>query len=202
MILHLAATAAAAVAFTEFIGYWLHVLLHSERIEFLSRNHMIHHLLVYAPNKPMRPSRDYLESTYGRANILGLGVEWLVPVAVILSLLLPTLRLIGFPALEQALFTGVSLGWGWLMFGYMHDAMHRKSFWMEGSPLLSGWFTTARKRHDIHHMDLHPSGRSDKNFGICFFAFDRLFGTLAVEHRRFDRAALAAARRRYAYISA
>jgi putative SOS response-associated peptidase YedK len=32
--------------------------------------------------------------------------------------------------------------------------------------------------HDIHHHALNNDGLMDKNFGIGFFAFDRLFGTL------------------------
>ena len=38
------------------------------------------------------------------------------------------------------------------------------------------------------------------NFGICFFLFDRLFGTLRKEHSRFNRQGHAAALRRYAYV--
>ena len=200
MISRLALTVLSACAFTEFAGYWLHILLHSERIEFLSRNHMIHHLVVYAPNKPQRQSAEYLNSTYGRANVLGIGLEWLVPAAILVAGLLGAFRLLGVSGAHQALFIAVSLGWGAFMFNYMHDAMHLKGFWMEASPRLSRWFLRARKRHDIHHMDLADSGRMDKNFGICFFLFDRLFGTFAAEHQRFNQPGLEAAMKRYAFI--
>lgn len=191
---------AAAGLFTEFVGYWLHMLLHSEKIEFLSRNHMIHHLVVYAPNKPMRQSREYLGSTYGRASVLGIGMEWLAPAALILPGSLFALRALGVAPARQAVFVLVSLAWGFLMFGTMHDSMHRKGFWMENDRWFGRWFLRARKRHDIHHMEIEDSGKQMKNFGICFFLFDRLFGTLSVEHKRFNHAGLKAAIKRYSYV--
>lgn len=193
---------AAACLFTEFVGYWLHILLHSEKVRFLSRNHMIHHLQVYPPNKPMRPSREYLGSTYGRANIIGIGLEWLLPAAGLLPVVIIVLRALGVSAVGQAAFTAASLAWGWLMFGYMHDAMHLRGFWMEDDPRLGRWFLGARRRHDIHHMNLTDSGLMTKNFGICFFWFDRLFGSLADEFGKFNHAGHAAAARRYSFIFA
>jgi sterol desaturase/sphingolipid hydroxylase (fatty acid hydroxylase superfamily) len=192
--------AAAACLFTEFVGYWLHILLHSRRIEFLSRNHMIHHLIVYAPDKPQRPSHDYLLSTYGRASVLGIGMEWILPAAVILAVEVGAMTALGVGALPQAVFVAAGLAWGWLMFGYMHDAMHLKGFWMEGGGAVGRWFLRARRYHDIHHMDLDDEGFMPYNFGICFFAFDALFGTLRTRHERFNRAGLEASRRAYAYI--
>lgn len=193
-------TVFAGFIFAEFAGYGLHRLMHSEKIEFLSRNHMIHHLIVYGPTQPMRPSRDYLNSTYDRANILGLGLEWIFPVAMILVLALGGMRLFHVGAITQTVFIGAALAWGYAMFWYMHDAMHLKGFWMGASPLLAPWFLQARKRHDIHHMRLDVWGRMPANFGICFFLFDRIFGTLATEHGRFNRLGLESAIRRYAYI--
>jgi sterol desaturase/sphingolipid hydroxylase (fatty acid hydroxylase superfamily) len=193
---------AAACPFLEFVGYWLHMLLHSEKIEFLSRNHMIHHLVVYAPNKPMRQSQGYLGSTYARASVLGIGMEWLVPAAILLSATLLAFRLLGLAALYQTVFVATSLAWGYLMFGYMHDGMHIQGFWMEESDWLGRWFLKARRLHDIHHMELEDDGREAKNFGICFFFFDRLFGSLSTEHKRFNHKGLEAAKKRYAYIYA
>lgn len=196
-----AALVAAACVFTEFVGYWLHILLHSHRIAFLSRSHMIHHLLVYAPDKPQRQSARYLESTYGRASVLGIGLEWLLPAALILGGLLLAFRLVGLAPARQAVFIAVTLSWGWLMFNYMHDAMHLKDFWMERSPRLKAWFLCARRRHDIHHMDLDDAGFMPYNFGICFFVCDRAFGTLRTEHGRFNAAGLRASLRRYSFVN-
>lgn len=195
-----AAAVACAVVFTEFFGYWLHMLLHSEKIEFLSRNHMIHHLVVYAPNRPMRPSAGYIYSTYDRANVLGIGLEWLLPVGIILGAIHLAARGLGVPALQEGVFVGVSLAWGWLLFAYMHDAMHLQGFWMERSSLFRRWFLAARRRHDIHHMRLTDDGRMNVNYGICFFGFDRLFGTHVPEHSKFNREGLQAAMKRYAYV--
>ena len=200
MMLALLLTVAAACVFTEFLGYWLHVLLHNEKIPFLSRNHMIHHLVVYAPNKPQRPSRAYLSSTHGRAGLLGIGLEWLLPVGILLPLVLFALRLARLAPALQAVFIAASLGWGFLMFSYMHDAMHENGFWMASNEFCRNWFLRARLRHDVHHMDLDASGRMTRNYGICFFAFDRLFGTLIERHGKFHQAGLLAAHKRYAFI--
>lgn len=192
-------TMIAACAVAEVFGYWLHVLMHSDKIEFLSRNHMIHHLVNYPPNGPQR-SEDYRVSTGERASVLGLGMEWILPIALLLAVLLAAFRLMGVRPLHQAVFVAASLAWSGAMFWYMHDAMHLKGFWMESHALFRGWFQRARKRHDIHHMDLDGSGRMSSNYGICFFFFDRLFGTLVAEHRRFNPEGLDRARKRYAYI--
>ncbi|MDE2491933.1 MAG: sterol desaturase family protein [Elusimicrobia bacterium] len=202
MIPRLLLSAAAACLYAEFVGYWLHVLLHSEKIPFLSRNHMIHHLVVYAPDKPQRPSRNYLDSTYGRASLLGIGLEWLLPVALILGATTAVLTRLGVGAPEQAVFAACALGWGALMFWYMHDAMHLQGFWMEGSLAWKRWFLDARRRHDVHHMDLSDAGRMNKNYGICFFGFDRLFGSFQDQHVRFNHPGHEAAKRRYAGVLA
>jgi sterol desaturase/sphingolipid hydroxylase (fatty acid hydroxylase superfamily) len=193
-------TIAAACAFTEFVGYWLHILLHSHRIEFLSRNHMIHHLIVYGPNMPQRRSTQYLKSTYDRASVLGIGLEWLLPAGLILTAAFAAFRALGVPPAHQAVFVAVSLAWGFAMFSYMHDAMHLKDFWMEQNPRLREWFLNARRRHDVHHMDLDDAGFMPYNFGICFFVFDRLFGTLKNGHSKFNQAGLDASLKRYAFI--
>lgn len=190
----------SGIVFSEFFGYWLHVLLHSERIPWLSRNHMIHHLVIYPPNKPQRPSGAYLPSTAGRTNLLGIGLEWLAPAGLALASLVLAFRALGIGPASQAAFIAAALVWSWLMFGYMHDAMHLKGFWMEGNTFMASWFLSRRKKHDIHHMDLDDAGRMRKNYGICFFAFDALFGSLQNEHERFNGAGLAAALDRYAYV--
>ena len=83
------------------------------------------------------------------------------------------------------------------MFSYLHDRMHIKDFWMGRAPLLSRWFLRARRLHDIHHHVLNNEGLMDKNFGIGFFVFDRLFGTLAYEGSAFNRPGHAVAQRKF-----
>jgi len=41
--------------------------------------------------------------------------------------------------------------------------------------------------HEIHHRVLNDEGLMDRNFGIGFFFFDRLFGTLASAELPFNR---------------
>ena len=73
------------------------------------------------------------------------------------------------------------------MFSYLHDRMHIASFWMERNRWLRRWFIGARNAHDVHHCTLNDEGFMDKNFGIAFFFFDRLFGTIAKGRPAFNQ---------------
>ena len=86
------------------------------------------------------------------------------------------------------------------MFSYLHDRMHIKNFWMERNPMLKGWFQRSRRLHDIHHRMLNDGGLMNKNFGIGFFLFDRLFGTLSPQQGSFNQHGYAAARDRFRYL--
>jgi hypothetical protein len=68
---------------------------------------------------------------------------------------------------------------------------------MERNRCLKFWFVRARRSHDIHHWALNDQGLMDKNFGIGFFFFDRLFGTHTREQRGFNRRGYRAALRRF-----
>lgn len=46
----------------ELLGYWLHRLIHSGIIAFLSRKHMKHHLSVYGPLQEQH-TKQYLDAT-------------------------------------------------------------------------------------------------------------------------------------------
>ena len=180
---------------SEFLGYWLHRLLHSDKIVFLSRGHLIHHFLVYGPGQPMRHER-YHNSTDDRFSIGNVGLEWLVPSAVLLAIVWTILFLLHVPAVFQAIALVTLIGWPVFMFSYLHDRMHQTDFWMVRHPLLRTWFIAARL-HDIHHHSSDLEGRMDANFGIGFFWFDRLFRTLSRRHRPFNRVGFETARRRY-----
>jgi hypothetical protein len=64
----------------ELAGYWLlRRLLHSDKLPFLSRNHMVHHLLLYGPLPPMcgEKSNDAISK---RGNV---ALESLAPLLVL-----------------------------------------------------------------------------------------------------------------------
>jgi sterol desaturase/sphingolipid hydroxylase (fatty acid hydroxylase superfamily) len=190
------AWAAGCCISSELIGYWLHRLLHSGKVRFLAQSHMTHHLVQYGPAQHMRPSPEYLDATAGRVSLGNIGLEWLAPAGLILGTFLLTFQLLSVPWLYQAVFVGVTLAWSFVMFSYLHDRMHQKGFWMERNPALRRWFLAARKLHDIHHRSLNDDGKMDKNFGIGFFLFDRLFGTSAWKQGPFNRGGYEAAKRR------
>jgi hypothetical protein len=80
----------------EFFAYWLHRLLHSDKIPCLSRGHLIHHFLIYGPGQPMRLD-EYHDATDDRFSVGNVGLEWLVPSAMILTVLWASMRLAHLP---------------------------------------------------------------------------------------------------------
>jgi sterol desaturase/sphingolipid hydroxylase (fatty acid hydroxylase superfamily) len=189
-----------AFIFTEFVGYIIHILLHSQKIEFLSRAHMIHHLQIYGPQMSQRPGADYIYSTADRAGVAGIGLEWLAPAGVVILSILGGGYLFGIPLVHTMLFMAGSSFWGWFLFSYMHDSMHLKDFWMQDSRFLKRWYNNARKNHDIHHMRVNDEGKMDVNFGICFFFFDKIFGSYRNNFDKFNAKGLEVAREKYAFI--
>jgi sterol desaturase/sphingolipid hydroxylase (fatty acid hydroxylase superfamily) len=91
-----------------------------------------------------------------------------------------------------------TLSWSFIMFSYLHDRMHIDGFWMERHPWLKRWFLAAREAHDIHHWALNDRGFMDKNFGIAFFFFDRVFGTWTAQWPSFNRRGYKKALHRFA----
>lgn len=189
-------TFAVSGLLAEFFGYWLHRLLHSDKVPFLSHGHLIHHFLIYGPGQPMRHDH-YHDATDNRFSVGNVGLEWLAPSAIILAALWAVMMLLRIPALYQCIALVTLTAWPAFMFSYLHDRMHLSEFWMAENPVLQSWFRAARRLHDIHHHAVDNHGRMDANFGIGFFLFDRVFRTIATHHRPFNKAGFDAARQRY-----
>lgn len=199
---HIAAWVAASIVIAELLGYLLHRLLHSGWIPWLSISHMTHHMVLYGPLQKQRPSEEYLDATIGKVALGNIGLEWIVPTSAILAILVAVLRLLRVSFADQAVSIGTILLWSFLMFSYLHDRMHVKNFWMERNPLLKRWFRDARRLHDIHHRVLNDGGLMDKNFGIGFFLFDRLFGTLCSVQSQFNHKGYTRARNNFGPVDA
>src|SRR5439155_20934973 len=121
---------------------------------------------------------------YGDATLEGvvigyIAVQWLIPAGVLIVLALAVFRLLHVRMLYQRVFLMTVLSWSFLMFSYFHDVMHIEGFWMEQHRWLRRWFVTARRLHSIHHCVINNGGLMDKNFGIGFFFFARVFGTFS-----------------------
>jgi sterol desaturase/sphingolipid hydroxylase (fatty acid hydroxylase superfamily) len=174
-------TVLIAILLAEFIGYALHRALHSNRFPLLSRPHMIHHLEIYGPDQAMR-SPEYRDSTEGRLALGNIGMEWVAPVVAILAVAWIALYRLGIHWCYRVLSISTLLAWAIVMLSYLHDRMHLQNFWMERAPIVKIWFRRARRMHDIHHRALDDHGRMHRNFGIGFFLFDWLLGTLAKRH--------------------
>jgi sterol desaturase/sphingolipid hydroxylase (fatty acid hydroxylase superfamily) len=165
-------------------------------------SHMKHHMVLYGPLQKQRPSEEYLDATTGKVALGNIGLEWIVPSSAILSVVVIVLRLLRIPLFDQAVSLGTTLAWTFLMFSYLHDRMHIKNFWMERNSILKAWFRSARRLHDIHHRVLNDRGLMDKNFGIGFFLFDRMFGTLSPEQSTFNRKGYEVAQERFKFVKA
>ena len=195
--LSLLAWMAASIVVSELFGYLLHRLLHSGKIGLLSRAHMKHHLVLYGPFEPQRPGSEYHDATTAEVALGNVGLEWLIPGAIVLAASVQALNMLGVALRYQIVFVVTSLAWSFLMFSYLHDRMHVAGFWMERNRWLKCWFVRARRSHDIHHWALNDRGLMDKNFGIGFFFFDRLLGTHTQERRSFNHRGYRAALRRF-----
>jgi sterol desaturase/sphingolipid hydroxylase (fatty acid hydroxylase superfamily) len=180
----------------EFTGYWLHRLLHSDRLPFLSRSHMVHHLLLYGPLQPMR-AENYRDATRGRVSLGNIGFEWIAPSAAVLASCWGVMFLFRVPLIYQMIVLGSPVVWPFFTFSFLHDAMHLRDFWMARTPVINRWFRKARRLHDIHHHSVNNAGHMNANFGIGFFLFDRLFRTLTTRHRPVNRKGLEVALQRY-----
>jgi sterol desaturase/sphingolipid hydroxylase (fatty acid hydroxylase superfamily) len=180
----------------EFSGYWLHRLLHSDQFPALSRGHLVHHFLIYGPNQPLRTEK-YKDATENRISLGNIGLEWLAPAALILAFCWGVLLWFHVSPVYRITALSALALWPTFMFSYLHDRMHLRNFWMMETPLLKAWFVTARRLHDIHHRSLNDQGRLDRNFGIGFFFFDRLFRTISQHHRTFNCTGYRIARLRY-----
>lgn len=187
---------ALGVVYAEFVGYWVHRLIHSGKIEWLAKVHMEHHLREYGPRMPMRTEGYKSPNTIKIANI---GLEWLIPIALVTTVTVTASLLLGFSLLTTAIFMASGIGWGIFLFNYMHDLLHLKNTWVLNTSLRK-WFIGVRRLHDIHHIQLTDEGRMDVNFGICFFGMDKLFGTHQKTTYGFNYKGLEAAKKTYSHI--
>lgn len=151
------------IVFSEFVGYWVHKVLHSGKIVWLSESHMVHHMKIYPPSR-LRTEK-YINPPH--AKFAGVGLEWAIPILLVLIPTVIILNVVGLGFITIASFIISALVWAGLFLSWMHDQFHLKKSRFKGR-----WFKKARKLHDIHHLDM------DSNLGITFFWFDRIFGTL------------------------
>lgn len=181
---------------SELLGYFLHRLMHCGRIGFLSRNHMRHHLVLYGPLQKQR-SPKYHNATTERTRLGNVGAEWLIPSALLIAGIISALYFLRVSMGFAFAYLGTTLAWSFLMFSYLHDIMHVDDFWLTKNRLLKNWFISARNLHDIHHQAINDQGLMNKNFGIGFYFFDRLFGTFLSGKVAFNHAGYQAATRRF-----
>lgn len=196
IVLQVCVTIIVAVIFAETAGYFAHVLLHSHKYKRLSEGHMIHHMKLYGPDMP-QVHEKYLSAVTNRFGLFGIGAEWIVTLGTYMAVLVLIAFLIGIPWYLIAIFVGVHAFWAAAVYSYMHDAMHLSEFWMLKNKYFKKWFLKLRNFHEIHHRDVDDMGRMNTNYGICFFAVDRIFGTYQPRLKNFNNKGYKEAQKRY-----
>jgi sterol desaturase/sphingolipid hydroxylase (fatty acid hydroxylase superfamily) len=122
---------------------------------------MTHHLLLYPPE-------DYLSDTYrsaGKDDSFRTFLLMAIPL-IVLPIILLLLKIITVAMMIVAM---VMMGIMGFLHSYLHDAFHIRNHFLERLR----WFKSWQQLHYLHHID------QQRNFGIFFFAWDRLFNTTA-----------------------
>lgn len=148
------AAVVAGPVIVEVVGYFWHRFAEHDGVfgQLLRERHIIHHESLYPLERLLSPrNTPYLDAQswtwYAVAGVVSVVLFFLVPLPFFLT----------------AFASGVVYG---RLIAYAHSAYH-----IAGHPLQRfGWFRRLNKLHFLHHYER-------ANYGILFFAMDRLFGT-------------------------
>lgn len=155
------AVVAAAITFVygSLIGWFVHWVLHQRWSGPLYRAHMNHHIFQYPPD-------DLVSGVYRTSGTADSTLIFTPAVTLAFFLYAAVLYALGTDAYVIG---GTALET--LALGILHDSLHtgfhvKKSVWAR-------WeiFAPLRDLHFVHHK------RTNRNFGILFFGWDRLFRT-------------------------
>jgi sterol desaturase/sphingolipid hydroxylase (fatty acid hydroxylase superfamily) len=153
-------------------------------------------MVLYGPLQPQRSS-EYRDATDARTSLGNIGTEWLFPAVLLIVIAAAVFHLFRVPVVFRSIYFVTTLAWSFLMFSWLHDCMHVEDFWLERNRWLRKWFISARQYHDAHHFLMNDHGLMDKNFGIGFFFFDRLFGTFSSASSEFNYEGYQAAKKKF-----
>lgn len=163
----------SGILFSEVVGYAIHWLIHSGKIQWMQRAHMRHHLEFYPPKSIMR---DF--EYRGPKHTVGIGWEWVIPTFLVSLILTGILLLAGLSYLLITVVQVTAIIWGLVMFNLLHSSFHIREHWLsEAKTPIRVWYKKIRRSHDVHHHWTDEKGRMMVNFGISQFWLDRLFGT-------------------------
>lgn len=181
----------ASLIIAEAYGYWLHVLLHSYIFPSLSKAHMNHHILSYPPGGRMRKP-EYIQDRLPEDRALfGIGLEWIIPSIALIAITFSIELLLGLSLAQICLSIFTMVIYSVFLFLFMHESLHIKDHYLLSIKPIKKWYLKARKLHDIHHHYVDKNGLMNRNYGIAFFFFDKLFGTYMNSLRgKFDKAGI------------
>lgn len=147
------------VAITLF-GYVVHYCLHRPFMGKFYQMHLTHHFKLYPPQNFL--SEKYLDP--GKDNTVVIFLLMGSPL-IILPIVLFATHIISLPMLIAAMLSMAIFG---IPNDLLHDAFHIKHHWLRKYQ----WFEKLTDLHFQHHVNIKS------NYGIYFFGWDRLFGSL------------------------
>lgn len=142
----------ASAAFVDLAGYWLHRWAHRPSSPLFGP-HMTHHVQNYPP-------RRFFSERYESSGSDSLAI-WFAPFGAVY---VAAVLLLGAPHPVAILLGGAASA---AVSSVLHDFSHVRDSWFWRVPFLRG----AGVRHHWHHR------RMQRNFGVVFSWWDRLFGT-------------------------
>lgn len=148
------------IAVITLFGHLAHWSMHKPWIKKLYSAHMVHHFKLY-------PARDFESDDYRSA-----GKDSGTIFFTVLAIPLLAIPIAAWLLTSLSLFWAISCILGGGFFGLLNDWIH-ESFHVRGHILrrIPGW-RRMRDRHFHHHVDVTV------NYGIWFFAWDRMFRSL------------------------
>ncbi len=143
-----------------FFGFTLHYCLHRPFMGKFYQMHLTHHFKLYPPEN--FTSDKYLDP--GKDNTVIIFLLMGSPL-ILLPIVLFAAHIISLPILITAMLSMALFG---IPNNFLHDAFHIKHHWLRKYQ----WFAKLTDLHFQHHINIKS------NYGIYFFGWDRLFGSL------------------------
>jgi sterol desaturase/sphingolipid hydroxylase (fatty acid hydroxylase superfamily) len=148
---------------TSLFGYVVHWSLHQKWAGILYKAHRVHHFQKY-------PISDFISDTYRQAGINSTPKFFFIGALplIIVPIVLWHAGIMPLSIMITVLIVEAIMGF---LHNYLHDAFHIRNHWLYRVPVINKWFSHWFKLHYLHHYNIK------KNFGICNFFWDRVFGS-------------------------
>lgn len=160
---------------------------------------MQHHLHNYGPKSP-QITNGYKRSDRTSAQIWSRHISLGIAAVIFSDLTIMLATYFGLPKFPVFVFILTTIAWLYAVFVLLHEALHDQRSWITDTKWFPVWFEQLRFMHIRHHKQISEDGHMNRNYGICFFWFDRIFGTYCPPWEPLDKSGYQSAFERYSYI--